>query len=42
MKTLEDEAFDELTRKQGAWGGWFKAKQAMVLPIGMALYAGPA
>ena len=29
MKTPEDEAFDELARKQGAWGGGFKAKQAM-------------
>ena len=29
MKTSEDEAFDELARKQGAWGGGFKAKQAM-------------
>jgi len=29
MKTPEDEAFDELARKQGDWGGGFKAKQAM-------------
>ena len=29
MKTEEDEAFDDLARKQGAWGGGFKAKQAM-------------
>ena len=40
MKTFEDEAFDELARKQGAWGGFaptkmgdrsrgFKSKQAM-------------
>jgi hypothetical protein len=29
MKTEEDEAFDELARKQGMWGGGFKAKQAM-------------
>jgi hypothetical protein len=29
MKTEEDEAFDELARKQGSWGGGFKAKQAM-------------
>ena len=29
MKSEEDEAFDELARKQGAWGGGFKAKQAM-------------
>lgn len=29
MKPEEDEAFDELARKQGSWGGGFKAKQAM-------------
>jgi hypothetical protein len=29
MRTEEDEAFDELARKQGMWGGGFKAKQAM-------------
>jgi hypothetical protein len=29
MKTEEDEAFDEIARKQGMWGGGFKAKQAM-------------
>ena len=29
MKTPEDEAFDDIARKQGAWGGGFKAKQAM-------------
>jgi len=29
MKDAEDEAFDEIARKQGAWGGGFKAKQAM-------------
>ena len=29
MKTPEDEAFDDLARKQGAWGGGFKAKKAM-------------
>ena len=29
MKDAEDEAFDELARKQGSWGGGFKAKQAM-------------
>ena len=29
MKTEEDEAFDDLARRQGAWGGGFKAKQAM-------------
>jgi hypothetical protein len=27
MKTPEDEAFDELARKQGAWGGGFPAKR---------------
>jgi hypothetical protein len=30
MKTEEDEAFDELARKQGAWGGGFPAKRKMV------------
>ena len=29
MKDAEDEAFDEIARRQGAWGGGFKAKQAM-------------
>jgi len=29
MKTPEDEAFDEMAKKQDAWGGGFKAKQAM-------------
>ena len=29
MKTLEDEAFDDLAKRQGDWGGGFKAKQAM-------------
>ena len=29
MKTEEDEAFDDLARRQGMWGGGFKAKQAM-------------
>ena len=29
MKTSEDEAFDELARKQGSWGGGFPAKRAM-------------
>jgi hypothetical protein len=29
MKTEEDEAFDELARKQGDWGGGFQAKRAM-------------
>jgi len=75
MKTPEDEAFDELAKRQGHWGGGFMAKRAMaadklqepaqepvacvmgtyggrfvvaplnpamVLPVGMALYAGPA
>jgi hypothetical protein len=27
MKTEEDEAFDELARRQGAWGGGFTAKR---------------
>jgi len=27
--TEEDEAFDELSRKQGMWGGGFQAKRAM-------------
>jgi hypothetical protein len=29
MKDAEDEAFDELARKQGDWGGGFPAKRAM-------------
>jgi len=29
MKTEEDEAFDELARRQGMWGGGFPAKRAM-------------
>jgi len=29
MKDAEDEAFDELTRKQGSWGGGYQAKRAM-------------
>jgi hypothetical protein len=29
MKTEEDEAFDDLAKRQGDWGGGFKAKQAM-------------
>ena len=29
MKTPEDEAFDDLARNQGAWGGGFPAKRAM-------------
>jgi len=28
MKTPEDEAFDDIARKQGAWGGGFTAKRA--------------
>jgi hypothetical protein len=27
MKTPEDEAFDDLARKQGAWGGGYQAKR---------------
>jgi hypothetical protein len=29
MKDAEDEAFDDLARKQGSWGGGFPAKRAM-------------
>jgi len=29
MKTEEDEAFDNLAKRQGAWGGGFPAKRAM-------------
>ena len=29
MKTEEDEAFDELAKKQGMWGGGFQAKRQM-------------
>jgi hypothetical protein len=29
MKNEEDEAFDELAKRQGAWGGGFPAKRAM-------------
>jgi hypothetical protein len=29
MKNEEDEAFDELAKRQGAWGGGFSAKRAM-------------
>ena len=29
MKDAEDEAFDDLARKQGAWGGGFTAKRKM-------------
>jgi len=28
MKTEEDEAFDELAKRQGSWGGGFQAKRA--------------
>ena len=31
MKTPEDEAFDDLARKQGAWGGGFPAKRQMAM-----------
>jgi len=29
MKTEEDEAFDDLAKRQGSWGGGFPAKRAM-------------
>jgi len=29
MKTEEDEAFDDLARRQGMWGGGFQAKRQM-------------
>ena len=29
MKTPEDEAFDDLAKRQGAWGGGFLAKRKM-------------
>ena len=29
MKTPEDEAFDELAKRQGHWGGGYQAKRAM-------------
>jgi hypothetical protein len=29
MKTEEDEAFDEIARKQGMWGGGYQAKRQM-------------
>ena len=29
MKDAEDEAFDEIARKQGAWGGGFQTKRKM-------------
>ena len=31
MKTEEDEAFDDLAKRQGAWGGGFKSKQDMAM-----------
>jgi hypothetical protein len=31
MKTEEDEAFDELAKKQGDWGGGFPAKRQMAM-----------
>ena len=31
MKTEEDEAFDDLARKQGSWGGGFPAKRQMAM-----------
>lgn len=31
MKTPEDEAFDDLARRQGAWGGGFPAKRQMAM-----------
>ena len=29
MKDAEDEAFDELAKRQGHWGGGYQAKRAM-------------
>lgn len=29
MKDAEDEAFDEIARKQGHWGGGYQAKRQM-------------
>ena len=29
MKDAEDEAFDELAKRQGMWGGGYQAKKAM-------------
>ena len=29
MKDAEDEAFDELAKRQGDWGGGYQAKRAM-------------
>jgi len=31
MKDAEDEAFDELAKKQGMWGGGFQAKRAAAI-----------
>jgi hypothetical protein len=31
MKTEEDEAFDDIARRQGAWGGGFQAKRQMAM-----------
>ena len=31
MKDAEDEAFDELAKRQGHWGGGFMAKKAMAM-----------
>jgi hypothetical protein len=31
MKTEEDEAFDELAKRQGDWGGGFQAKREMAI-----------
>ena len=31
MKNAEDEAFDELARKQGSWGSGFQAKREMAI-----------
>jgi hypothetical protein len=30
MKDAEDEAFDDLAKRQGMWGGGFQAKRRMV------------
>jgi hypothetical protein len=29
MKTPEDEAFDDLAKRQGSWGGGYQAKRQM-------------
>jgi len=45
MRSEEDEAFDELARKQGAWGGGFQAKRAAAadkLQDGKCKYGCPA